>query len=364
VYLHFENICIHAGDLLIIFRIGFIKQFKMPKNREALIRYRVINRLLVNRKYASLQEMAAACEDALDRAPISERTLRQDLFDMKNNRQLGYFAPIRYDYTERAYHYADKNYSIDRLPLTDEEIDALAFAGKMLEQFKSSEPFDQIEGAVDKILQHLRIRKETTAEEYRNFIDFEKAPVTGGSEYLGVLISAMKKKKALEVTYQSFEKDHPSTFVLHPYLLKEYRNRWYIFGYNEEYKEQRTYALDRIRKIGPAPMKKFIEPESPPREYFSKVIGITRTKDARTGEVMLKFSRRQANYILTQPLHESQEVIEETNDHVIISLDIEESPDLVRLLLGWGEEVEVLEPVSLRDEMRKIHEESAGKYQN
>jgi predicted DNA-binding transcriptional regulator YafY len=330
----------------------------MPKNREALIRYRVINRLLVNRKYVTLEEMAEACEEALDKAPISERTLRQDLFDMKNNRQLGYFAPIKYDYAERAYHYTDISYSIDRLPLTDEEIDALAFAGKMLEQFRRSEPFDQIEGAVGKILQHLQIRKEIGVD-YRNFIDFEKAPATVGNEYISVLISAMKRKKAIEMTYQSFEKDHPSTFILHPYLLKEYRNRWYVFGYNEAYQEPRTYALDRIRKVETASIKEFIEPSAPPRDYFRNIIGITRVKGCRPAKVVLKFSRRQANYILSQPLHESQQVAEESDDHVIISLMIEESPDLVRLLLGWGDEVVVLEPASLGEELRKIHRESA-----
>jgi len=78
--------------------------------------------------------------------------------------------------------------------------------------------------------------------------------------------------------------------------------------------------------------------------------------------VVLKFSRRHANYIHTQPLHESQKVEEENDDHVIISLAIEDSPDLSRLLLGWGDEVEVLEPVDLRNEIKKLHEEGAERY--
>lgn len=334
----------------------------MPKNREALIRYRVINRMLVNRKYASLQEMTEACEEALDKSPLSLRTLRQDLFDMKNNRQLGYYAPIEYDYTERAYHYTDRNYSIDRLPLTDEEIDALAFAGRMLEQFKGSEPFNQVEGAVDKIMQHLKIRKEITAEEFRNFIDFEKSTVTKGNEYIEIIIKAIKKKQVILITHKPFYEENAFTTSFHPYLLKEYRNRWYVFGYSEHHKEPRTLALDRIQKIDPELLKTFIEPKFPPRDYFSKIIGINRKKGSKKEKIVLKFSRFQANYILTQPLHDSQKTVEETDDYVIISLDIHDSPDLYWILLGWGEEVEVLEPISLRETIRRIHEQSAERY--
>jgi predicted DNA-binding transcriptional regulator YafY len=334
----------------------------MPKNREALIRYRIINRLLINRKYVSLQEMIAACEDALDKAPISVRTLRQDIFDMKNNRQLGYFAPIKYDYTGRAYHYTDQNYSIDRLPLTDEEIDALAFAGRMLEQFKGTEPFDQIEGAVDKILQHLKIRKEITAEEYRNFIDFEKSTITRSSEYIEILIKVIKKRQVILITHKPFYEEKAFTTRFHPYLLKEYRNWWYVFGYSEHHKESRTFALDRIKKIEPEPLKIFIEPKFPPRDYFSKIIGISRMKGSREGRILLKFSRLQANYVLTQPLHESQKIVEESDNHVIISLDIYDSPDLIMILLSLGKEVEVLEPSSLRNDIKRIHVQSAELY--
>lgn len=331
----------------------------MPKNREALIRYRVINRLIVDRKYVSLKEMATACEDALDKAPLSVRTLRQDLFDMRNNRQLGYFAPIEYDHSERAYHYTDPNYSIDRLPLTGDEVDALAFAGKMLEQYRDTEPFNHARGAVDKILEHMKIRKALEKSSYRDFVDFERPLASGGSEFIEPLINAMKRKKVIRMTYQSFEKDHPSTFPLHPYLLKEYRNRWYIFGFNEGYQQSRTYALDRIQKLEPDPMASFIEPSASPQDYFRNIVGITRVPDSMKRKVILRFSRHQANYILTQPLHDSQQVLEIAGNFVIISLDIEDSPDLNRLLLGWGEEVEVIEPVSLKEEIRRIHGQSA-----
>jgi len=334
----------------------------MPKNREALIRYRIINRLLVNRKYASLKEITFACEEALDKAPISVRTIRQDIFDMKNNRQLGFHAPISYDYYEKAYYYAERNYSIDRLPLTEEEVDALEFASMMLEQFKETEPFNHVRGAVEKIMEHMKIRKALANDNYRDFIDFEKSTAPGGGEFLKVSINAMKKKKVIWMTYKSFEKDHASTFLFHPYLLKEYRNRWYIFGYNEDYKEPRTYALDRILKIEPESLKTFIEPKFPPQDYFSKIIGITRTKGSKAGKVKLKFSRLQSNYVLTQPLHESQQVLEETDEYTIISLDIHDSPDLTMILLGWGSEVEVMEPPALRNEIKRIHEQSADIY--
>ena len=89
----------------------------MPKNKEALIRYRVINRSLKDFQYVTKEKMIQACEDTLDIHPIGERTIDGDIHDMRFDNGLGYFAPIKYDRTKRAYYYEDPDYSIDNIPL-------------------------------------------------------------------------------------------------------------------------------------------------------------------------------------------------------------------------------------------------------
>jgi predicted DNA-binding transcriptional regulator YafY len=331
----------------------------MPLAKEALTRYHVINSVLVNRKFATFQEIREACEEALDKK-VSERTVKRDLKDMRDDRLLGYDAPISYDRRLGKYYYRKPGYSIDKLPLSAEELDALLFASGVLNQFRKVEILESIKGTVQKIAGHLRLRKTIDTSEVSDFIDFEKVPEMKGSEFLGPLLNAILKKKVLKLAYQGFEKPQPSSHIFHPYLLKEYRNRWYAFGYAEDSEDLRTYALDRIKSIVAEPRKDFRKPAKPPKEYFRDVIGVTRFEDTEPWKVVLKFSKHQAPYILTQPMHESQKVVQKTDEYTIISLNVHPSPELEIIILGWHSEVEVLEPLQLREQIRKMHLKAAA----
>ena len=334
----------------------------MPKNREAIIRYRVINRCLVNRQYATIKELVSACEEALDKRPLGERTIRRDLHDMKYDRSLGFYAPITYDYQNRAYTYKDRDYSIDNLPLSDEEMNALIFASSLLEQFQGVEPLDHIHGAIQKIAHHLKIRRDLKESDHNNIIDLEKAPKTPGTEYITPILKAIQNRHVLRLTYRAFDKDRSYHHTFHPYLLKEYRNRWYVFGYNSYWKGLRLYALDRIEGLETDPSGSYKESEKPPGHYFRNLIGVTRFKGNDPEEIILRFSQARAPYIITQPLHESQRIIEQTDDHLVVSLKVHISPELEILLLGMHKEVEVLKPAQFRNKIRNFHKDAFLSY--
>ncbi len=333
----------------------------MSLNKDAYTRYRVIDKVLVNRKQASLAELRDACVEVLG-SPVSERTIVRDIENMRYDSRLNWNAPIAYDHAHRKYYYRIKGYSIERLPLNEEEVESLMYASRMLEQFRKVDILENVEGAVQKIADHLRIRKDVSDNEISEYIDFEKVPEMKGSEFLGPLLNAIMKKKVLALVYQGFDKPRPYTHTFHPYLLKEYRNRWYVFGYNAYWGELRTYALDRIKSLSPKPMEDYREAEHPPREYFRNIIGITRFDDSEPTKIILKFSKQQAPYILTQPLHESQQIIEKTDDYTIISLNVHPSPELEILLLGWHSEVEVLEPAEMRERVKFLSEKANNQY--
>ncbi|MBW6461210.1 MAG: WYL domain-containing protein [Bacteroidales bacterium] len=268
----------------------------MSQTKEAYIRYRIIDRMLVNRKEATLRDLQLKIEDSLGKS-VSDRTIKRDLEAMRYDSELNFNAPIEYDRRDRVYFYGVKGYSINKLPLAEEEMNALFFARGILEQFSKSDILAGVEG-----------RKETP-------------------------------------------------HVFHPYLLKEYFNRWYVFGYEEYWNALRIYGLDRITEIKPEPGKKFKQPSVSPKEYFRNIIGVTRFEDTEPEKIRLKFSKQQAPYVLSQPIHESQLVEETTGDYTIISLNVHTSPELEILLLGWGSEVEVLEPEQLRKNIAGMHHE-------
>lgn len=269
---------------------------------------------------------------------------------------------IKYSHNKRGYYYTDRNYSIDRIPLDEDEIQSLVFASSVLEQFHDIGIFRYFSDAIQKINSAVKIRKQLNHDNNIDFIDFDVATINRGLEYMPAIVDAILKKKVLKLKYHAFEKEKPYTHHIHPYLLKEYLYRWYLFGYNEYWQGLRLYALDRITDIQIIYTKEYREPEKDPKEYFKNIIGVTRFKDGLPPTIKLRFSRRQANYVLTQPLHHSQKVMEETNEYVVISLEVHPSPELEIKILGWGDDVEVLGPKGLRTKMIDEAEKVLRKY--
>jgi len=335
----------------------------MPLNKEALIRYRVINRCLVDFGYVSKSRLIRACEEALDIAPLGERTIDQDLHDMREDGRLGFFAPIRYSREKRGYYYEDPDYSIDKIPINEEELEALSFASTMLEQYKHIDIFTTFTGAVQKIVDAVNIRRLLKTESTFPFIEFESVPEMKGSEYLKEIIDAIQDKHVLDIKHQRFNSEEAYVHKVHPYLLKEYRNRWYLIGLNDDLEQIRTYGLDRILEITPNKSIEFRDAGFDPADYFKSAIGII-APETEPQKVILKFSKFQGQYVITQPIHESQEIVEETDTYVIISLHVIPTYELVSMILAWGAEVEVVKPEGLRERIIKKIEKTTGLYTN
>ncbi len=319
----------------------------------ALIRYRIINNMLKGGATVSIEDIIDACSEYFGFA-VSVRTIRHDIKEMRYNRMIGWNAPIE-NVRARKYMYSDPDYSIDKLKLTNEEAEALMFVGRLLDQYKNMVPFNQIPGAIQKVFNHVKIRKELLQDEFGDFIDFEKAPETPGLEYMVPLIEHIRKKHVIKLKYQSFNSpDSNDFFPFHPYLLKEYRNRWYVFGYHSYFEGMRIYGLDRIKSIERLSDYDYIPSKIPPREFFDHVIGVTKFSGTEPQKVLIKVSRQQAPYVLSQPLHDSQEVVKEHPEYIIISIEVHDSPELQILLHGMNKQVEILEPAEMREYYRSV----------
>jgi predicted DNA-binding transcriptional regulator YafY len=248
----------------------------MPKNKEALIRYRVINRCLLDKTYATKRELKEACERALDICPIGERTIDADINAMRHDDRLGYLAPIRMDRRRGVYFYDDPAYSIDNIPLNEDELESIVFASRLLEQFKGVEIFRKFTGSVQKLVDAVNIYRHNDEDTYHNFIEFEKVDKAKGTEFLEPLIDALKKREVLKIEYISFYIENKATYnkknIVHPYLLKEYRNRWYLVGYNEKAAGIRTYCLDRFISLKVVNVK-FIDKEFDAKTFYKNGTG-------------------------------------------------------------------------------------------
>lgn len=325
----------------------------MPVNRNALIRYKTIDKCLQNRyRKWTLDDLIDACSDALyeyegiDKG-VSKRTVQADIQVMRSDK-LGYNAPIIV-VDKRYYTYEEPTYSITNIPLTDQDLSMLTDAVAFMKQFKGFSHFRELDGMVQKLEDHIYSQKTQT----KPVIDFEKNDNLKGLVYLDVLYQAIIKKQVLTITYQSFKARKANSFEFHPYLLKEFRNRWFLIGIKEGAAGIMNLALDRIEGVEESELW-FREAKSFDAEtYFKNAIGVSVSPKAKIEEVRLYVNYQHAPYVLTKPLHHSQRLVEKDHYGITIALDVQHNFELEKAILGFGEGMKVLTPEKLR---RKIKE--------
>lgn len=195
----------------------------------------------------------------------------------------------------------------------------------------------------------------------RGFISFRKTPEIKGTQYLDPIINAIEKKEVLRLYYLPFYEDKPYFNVVHPYLLKEHEFRWYLVGLNEFKGQVRTYALDRIRDLQQASGTEYKNPDFNTSDYFKYSIGII----APPGEppvIKIAVQKTQAQYLITQPWHESQNIDEENEEQVVFSFKVHPTYEFKSLVLSLGKDGEVIEPASLKEEVIEELRQMKKKY--
>lgn len=324
----------------------------MPINKNAYLRYRILNTCFTNRqkRYWSMDELIAALRE--HDLIAYKRTLERDFETMRHDERLGYFAPIRYDKSEKGYCYIDPTFTIDQVPLTEEDLQALTLATNILHQYKSVKLVQQFEGMVDKlgkVVNHLK------QPQNNKLIAFENTPYYKGREFFDVVLKAITEQQPLCITYRKFNGLINDDHILHPYFLKEYRGRWYVLGYSEARKIILTLGLDRFVQVTATDVPFKENKTLKPRQYFEHTLGITLGKGP-VEEIELWFSPLLAPYIKTQHLHHTQKTVREDETGLVISLKLIPNPELTQLILSYGADVKVLKPVSLKESIARILE--------
>ena len=282
-------------------------------------------------------------------------TLQKDIKAMKEDEELGYFDPIRFSRQVMGYYYDKPEYSIKKVPLHTDEIEALEFAASIIQQYKNTSISGTFSMAVDKVLTSLKAKRHSENDIDTNIIFPEKSQDFKGAEKIDFFIHCIREKIPVSFVHYSFHEQRFDSYIVHPYFLKEHRNKWYLFGYSESRKSLRIFGLDRIEDILMLKKKFVTMPDLKPLEIFKDSIGVFLSGVGKPKTIKLEFTRNVSGFINSQPLHESQKIIKYL-DHggIIITLQVHQCPELKQLLLSYGSDVFVIEPISLR---RTIEEE-------
>ncbi|EEK15010.1 hypothetical protein CAPGI0001_1450 [Capnocytophaga gingivalis ATCC 33624] len=329
----------------------------MATNKNAQLRYKILDECFANideRYY--IEDLIYTCEEKLSqkgkKESISKRTILDDIKFMKSRE--GYNAPIESikdekDKRKSYYRYRDSDFSIFKKELSNSDKETIREALPLLLRMKDMEGFNWVEEVVSKMELFLEITSQ------KKIIDFQDNNYLIGIEYLHKLYHYILKEKCLEITYKPFQKEE-NKIKISPYYLKQYNNRWFLFGREHISDKLKNLALDRIvsiRTIKGTFVKNTINFE----EYFEEIIGVTNYEDRGEEDILIKLDEKTIPYVITKPLHPSQKI---KGDE--LRLKVKQNPELISIILSFGMGMTVIEPRSLRDKIKNIIQDSVNQY--
>ena len=191
-----------------------------------------------------------------------------------------------------------------------------------------------------------------------------KDPTFAAEETLDIISTSMRENKALHICYEKFGEEGYEIDV-HPYALRLCERRWYLIAYCPKRRGMRTYAIDRL-PCCTILNRKFKMPEDfNAEEYFEDCVGVfkgIKKEESTPARVLLKATHQRSEYLQTLPLHCSQKLILENSESSVFSYWLRPTDELATRILSMGDEVEVLEPQSLRDKVREKIERMRALY--
>ena len=336
----------------------------MPTNKNAQLRYQVLDRCFsdFNRKYF-IKDLLAEVNDKLfdfsgDDTTIRVRQLRDDIKYMRS--RFGFNAPIvAYPSKGKScyYRYENRKFSIFNNELSVDEMQNLRSAIEIMGRFRGASQNAWLEDVISKLEYRFGLKSNK-----ENIISFEQNDELKGLEFLSEIIDATANHQPLEIRYVSF-KGVETRSIMHPYHVKQFNNRWFIFGM-EEYKGENKIAnraLDRILRVSfadvPFIKNTFINFST----YFNNIYGVTQPNESIGEEsVVLQFEKERFPYVVNKPIHQSQQIVDE--DTCTIKITVRPNKELESRIFSYGPQVEVISPAWLREQIAEKIAENMKKY--
>jgi len=325
----------------------------MATNKHAIIRYEALDRCFSNkgRKFF-IDDLIAYVSTAIEeysgsKASISRRQIFKDMDFMRS--EAGFRAPIEsYKEGKKTYYrYSDRSYSLAMQQINPVEADLLKTTLDMLGRFKGLPQFDFVQELA------LKLKKSFQLEDLGDCIFFDQNEYLKNLHLLGDLLKIIQHKQILQVRYQSFNQDQEESFLLHPYFLKQYNKRWFLFGQREDFENWSSLALDRIIDFSVQHDEVYKPANNHPDDYFEDLIGVSKPIELTAQIIQIKINKALWPYIDSKPLHPSQKVIEKKADYTIIQLDVIPNYEFYAQILSFGPAVSVIWPDSVRSAIKE-----------
>lgn len=352
----------------------------MPANKNAIVRYTILDRMLSDQHhYYTRTQLTNAVNASLrgidDSLQVSKRTIEMDLRDMEDIFQIELDESIIIN-GKKIIRYEDQTRSIFSKPLSNDEKTLLYEVLNTLGQFSGLDNFEWLADLKTKLDNQLSFGGDhfpsNDTVQQRKVISFSSNEYLRNKEYLGWFFSAITNKRVVSITYRKFDADKAQQIIAYPYMLKQYRDRWYLLctptcdkklPYNPHFIA--NIPLDRIEAYEEVQNIPYVECQVDIDELFDDIVGVTYYWDKPVEHVVFAVHKSSANYIRTKPIHPYQAELSKEDqaklrlehpllkEYAFFSLDCKLNYELSSLFRSYGPNLVVLSPKLLREEMKE-----------
>lgn len=339
----------------------------MATNKNALIRYKHLDMLLSDRHhYYDINDLTEKVNDMLYEdgfKTVTRRCIEKDLVYLTER---PFCAPI--ERTKRngknCVFYKNASFSIFKQEMSREERNLLREVLNTLGQFDGLDNFEWLE----------KFKLGLGYNRHRRIISFSYNPYLKNSNLLGTLFDYISNKVVIRLYYHTFNDTAIRSIDFHPYLLKQYNDRWFILGAADSDKVILTFALDRIDKVEPLPEKKYFPCTEDLSERFEDIVGVTLFEDCPLEHIVFWVSDVSKGYVETKPLHGSQTPLRGEKEQKLreqypileggafFSIDCICNYELIRELSSYGKDLLVLTEGEVKQGIFKRVQEMVREY--
>jgi len=326
----------------------------MGVNKDQLKRFFKIDEKIKNGKKATIIQLATAwnnsCSD--DAEKVTERTIANDI---KAIQEVFEGAEIEEKIDGKYYSYVDHKFSIKQLNLNENDESLLSLIRMTLQNFENTGIYNKFSKLKNKVLQEDKT-KQSSSNSFQSYILPEISFGKSGYEWIETLFEAIKNKETIEIVYRK-NANEISNKTLSPYLLKEFRKRWYLIAYDhlENKRITKVYALDKIKEVIESDMKFYTDKFFNPGDYFKYTFGIHHELSNKPIDIVLEFYGTQIDQIMNHPLMATQKsTLVNGGNALRVELQVYNSYEIKREILGYGKGVKVISPESLINDLKEI----------
>ncbi len=326
----------------------------MGVNKDQLKRFFKIDEKIKNGKKATIIQLATAwnnsCRDESEK--VTERTIANDI---KAIQEVFEGAEIDEKIDGKYYSYVDHKFSIKQLNLNENDESLLSLIRMTLQNFENTGIFNKFSKLKNKVLQEDKT-KQTSNSTFQSYILPEISYGKTGYEWIETLFEAIKNEETIEIVYRK-NANEISNKTLSPYLLKEFRKRWYLIAYDhaENRKCTKVYALDKIKDVIESEMRFYKDTFFNPQDYFRYTFGIHHELFNNPIDVVLEFYGTQIDQLMNHPLMSTQRnTLIDGGKALRVELQVYNSYEIKREILSYGKGVKVISPESLIKDVKEM----------